>query len=341
MRVTAAIILCATLLMAATSGNAATVLKLATLAPQGSSWMNIINEWGALLERESRGELRLKIYANGVSGDEPDVLRKIRFGQLQGGIFTGYGVGRIYSPARILEMPFFYENIEEIDAVRKDFMPDIEQGFQDNGFEVISWMEVGTIRFFSTKPIESIDDLRDRKIWLWQGDHMAEAFFKAAGIAPIPLSIIDVFTSLSTGLVDTAYSTPLAAIGMQWFNKTQYVTNISLANGTGVITISSRSFKRLSPKLQKLLKDTGKVVGERLIAVTRKDNEVSLQILRQAGLQFRLDWEDVDREELEDIRRKGTAELIKTGYIPADVFARTARILESIRQQKPAALAVP
>lgn len=312
---------------------AAHVLKLATLAPQGSTWMEIVDDWSEELERESNGELKLKVYANGVAGDEPDVLRKIRFGQLHGGLFSGYGIGRIYSPARILEMPFFYEDIDEIDHVRADLMPDLEKGFRRNGFELLGWMEVGFVRFFSHDPIESLDDLRTRRIWLWQGDQMAEAFFRATRIAPIPLSIIDVFTSLSTGLVDTVYSPPLAALGMQWFTKTRYVTNIPMANGIGGVLVSSREFNRLPRHLQELLRRTGKVVGERLVHETRRDNEDSLQVLRDHGLEFRMNWEDINPDELLAIRQQASAELMRTNYIPRAMFDRVARLLAEYRSR--------
>jgi TRAP-type C4-dicarboxylate transport system substrate-binding protein len=136
------------------------------------------------------------------------VLRKIRFGQLHGGAFTGYGIGHFYSPARALELPFLFNSLDEVDYVRERFMPDVEQGYRDNGYELLGWMEVGLVRFFSKNPLYSVDDLRRQRIWQWQGDPMGQAFFDASGIRPVPLSIIDVYTSLSTGLIDTVACRP-------------------------------------------------------------------------------------------------------------------------------------
>jgi len=94
------------------------VLKFATLAPPGTTWMNILEEWGKEVKTRSNGRLVFKFYPGGVQGDEPDVLKKMRFNQLQGGAFTGYGIGHMYSPARVLELPFLFDNIEEVDLVR-------------------------------------------------------------------------------------------------------------------------------------------------------------------------------------------------------------------------------
>ena len=124
-------------------------LKFATLAPSGSTWAKLIEQWAETVEAESDGRLIFKLYPGGVQGDEPDVLKKIRFGQLHGGAFTGHGIGHIYSPARVLELPFLFEDIDEIDYVRTRLMPEIEQGYRDNGYVMLGWMELGYVYFFS------------------------------------------------------------------------------------------------------------------------------------------------------------------------------------------------
>jgi TRAP-type C4-dicarboxylate transport system substrate-binding protein len=291
-------------------------LKFATLAPAGSAWMQLLEAWADEVRRKSGGRLEFKIYPGGVQGDEPDVLKKIRFGQLQGGAFTGYGIGQIYSPARVLELPFLFNNLAEIDYVRHRFMPTIEQGYRDNGYELLGWMEVGLIYFFSKEPIHSLDDLRKRRIWQWTGDPMGQAFFDASGIAPVPLSIIDVYTSLSTGLIDTVYCPPLGAIALQWFTKTRYVTNVPMANGIGSLVVSERFFQNLPRDLQQLLKNTGRSTGEKLIEVTRRDNRESLNILRSKGMQFILNPGDLDPAQVAEISRKAEEILMKSGYIP-------------------------
>jgi len=292
------------------------ILKFATLAPAGSAWMQLLDAWADEVREKSDGRLIFKIYPGGVQGDEPDVLKKIRFGQLQGGAFTGYGIGHIYSPARALELPFLFNNIDEIDYVRSRFMPTIEQGYRDNGYELLGWMEVGLIYFFSREPIYSIDDLKKRRIWQWTGDPMGQAFFDASGIAPVPLSIIDVYTSLSTGLIDTVYCPPLGAIALQWFTKTHYVTNVPMANGIGSLVVSSRFFQSLPQDLQNLLKSTGRNTGEKLIEVTRRDNRESLDILKSKGMEFILNPEDLNADEVAEISRKAGESLMRSGYIP-------------------------
>jgi TRAP-type C4-dicarboxylate transport system substrate-binding protein len=309
-------------------------LKFATLAPAGTTWVNILQDWANTVRRESRGRLLFKIYPGGVQGDEPDVLKKIRFGQLQGGAFTGYGIGHIYSPARVLELPFLFNNIDEIDYVRKQFMADIEQGYLDNGYVLLGWMEVGFIYFFSKAPIQSIDDLQNRRIWNWQGDPMGQAFFDASGLSPVPLSIIDVYTSLSTGLLDTVYAPPLGAIAMQWFTKTRYITDIPMANGIGSLIVSRRFFQDLPQDLQKLLKRTGELTGEQLIIATRRDNIEALEVLQQRGMLMVEGSEDLESGEVENIRVRAGEILMDNGYIPKSVIDKVNNWLQDYRDGK-------
>lgn len=309
------------------------VLKFATLAPAGSAWMQLMDAWAEEVREKSDGRLTFKIYPGGIQGDEPDVLKKIRFGQLQGGAFTGYGIGHIYSPARALELPFLFNNIDEIDYVRKRFMPTIEQGFRDNGYELLGWMEVGFVHMFSTKPLRSLEDMKSRRVWLWQGDPMGQAFFDASGISPVPLSIVDVYTSLSTGLIDTVYAPPLGAIALQWFTRTPYISSVPMTNGMGALVVSKRFFDTLPADLQALLKETGREAGEKLIAATRIDNRKSLDTLKEYGLEFVEPGEGMSEKVLVDLRDRAAAELVSSDYIPARVFSTTRSLLQQYRDR--------
>jgi TRAP-type C4-dicarboxylate transport system substrate-binding protein len=306
------------------------VLKFATLAPQGSTWMNIITDWAGQVAKESGGRLTFKLYGGGVSGDEPDVLRKIRFGQLQGAAMTGHGIGYIYSPARVLEIPFLFRDYAEVDYVRAQLMPEIRAGFHDNGFELLGWMEVGFVQLFSREPIHSLEDMKKRRIWLWQGDPLGDAFFDASGLSPVPLPITEVFTSLSTGLIDTTIAPPLGAIAFQWFTKTPYMTDIPVMDGIGGLIVSRQFFDRLPPDLQALLRRTGEAAGERLVIETRRDNARSLAVLKQHGITFTREWQDPDAE-LYALRDRAAAALAKNGYIPAAIYRHARDALADYR----------
>lgn len=308
-------------------------IKFATLIPTGTSWTKHLDDWIDEVELKSEGRIKFKMYPGGIMGDEPDVIRKMRKNQLHAGLFTGYGIGRIYSPARVLEVPFLFKNTNESDYVRDNLMPEIEQGFRENGFELLGWPEVGFIHFFSKKRIDSIEDVEMSRVWLWQGDPLGEAFFKASGVSPVPLSIIDVYTQLSAkhGSIDTVYASPFGAIALQWHSKLKYGTIMPLTNAIGGLIISDNMFKRLPPDLRELLKTTGKIVGEKIMLAARKENNTSIQIMKDSGVEFLWSRDEIEEDKLINLRDKAAKHLEDTNYIPTELFSRVRELLNEAR----------
>ena len=312
--------LCALALFGATVAHAADayVLKFATLAPSGSTWMKDFDAWGKALAAKSQGRLVVKFYPGGIMGDEPDMLKKIRFGQLQGVALSGHGIGEIFPPARILETPFLFRDHAEIDAVRAAIQPAIETGFHTNQYELVAWMEVGNIHFFSTKPLSSLDELARRRIWQWQGDRFINAFFDANGWSPVALPITEVYTGLSTGLVDTVVSTPLASIALQWAGKTPYMSTQPMATGIGAVVVSNTFYSGLPADLQALLKSSGAALSQKLIADTRRDDLKSLAVLAKST-QPMVGLQSVNLAEQAALSRKTVGILESAHYLSAEL----------------------
>lgn len=328
--------LAALALLPAASAHAAEpqILKFATLAPAGSTWMKAFDAWGREVEQKSAGRLKIRFYPGGVSGDEPDMLRKIRFGQLHGAALSGHGIGEIYSPARILEAPFLYRNLAEVDVARRAALPDIETGLRAGRYELLAWMEVGNVHVFSSKPLASMDELSKRRIWQWQGDRFIGAFFDANGWPPVSLPITEVYTALSTGLLDTVVSTPLASIALQWAGKTPYMGSEPLTTGIGAVLVSDKFFQRLAPDLQALLKSTGATLSARLIADTRRDDQKALAVLAKSTRPLQ-GWEQADKARYRSLARQTVDTLAASGYLSPALNRKVDAALAAARKTAP------
>ena len=219
-----------------------TLFKIATVAPEGSTWMVVMREIDADVRRETGNQVGFKIYAGGVQGDELVVLRKVRSGQLQGGGLTGQGLGQIAPAVRVMEIPFLFQNYEQVDRVRGKLGPRLEAILHDAGYTVLGWADVGFVYLFSRQPIATQANLKAAKMWLWEGDPLAASFFKAAAVEPVPLPITDVLTSLQTHLVDAVYSSPLACVATQWFTRVSYYTDLPVTFASGAVVVSNSSF---------------------------------------------------------------------------------------------------
>ncbi len=259
-------------------------IKFATLAPEGSTWMNVMRELDKEIREKSNNRIKFKFYAGGVSGDEKDVIRKIRIGQLHAGGFSGVGIGQIVPEVRVLDLPFLFNNREEIDHIYNTYFEYFSNVFHKKGYTSLGWVEVGPVHIFSNKPISTISDMTGIKMWMWEGDPLANEMIKALGLSPYPLSVTDVLISLQTGLIDTVYGSPLAAISLQWFTKIKFISMYPLANSSGAVLISNKLFNQLPSDLKNLLMNLSKKHFSRLISLTRIDNDKSIQVMKEAAI---------------------------------------------------------
>lgn len=281
-----------------TSAHAATEIKLAILAPEGTAWHKVMTAWDKELSEKTQGRVKLKIYAGGAMGDENDIVRKMRIGQVHAAGFTGLGLGIINPSVRVLELPMLVSNYAEMDAVTKKIQPKLEKGFDEKGFVFLGWAETGFVNVFSNKPISSLKDMGGMKMWAWEGDQLVAEMYKAFKIVPIPLPITDVLTSLQTKMVEAVYTPPLGAIALQWFTAVKYMSDLKLADSTGGILMTKQSFSSLSPADQQILRETGRKYAAELVKQTRADNDKSYSTIAKAGIQT----VKVDPEEVEKIR---------------------------------------
>ncbi|MFH1754673.1 MAG: TRAP transporter substrate-binding protein DctP [Candidatus Latescibacterota bacterium] len=260
-------------------------IKFATLAPEGSTWMKTMRALDTELREKTENRIGFKFYTGGVQGDEKDVLRKMRNGQLHAGGFTGFGLGAIAPDVRVLELPFMFETDEEIDYVRAQMNELFSGFFTDNGFLSLGWADVGFIYMFSNSPIKSPADLQAVKMWIWSGDPLAELFFKAFDISPIPLSAPDVLTSLQTGIVNAVYASPLACVALQWFTRVKYMTAVPITHALGAVLISDKILAKASEGDVQILKDlSAKYMGS-LNGKTRAQNKTAIESMKKEGVQ--------------------------------------------------------
>ena len=126
---------------------------MATLAPVGSPWHNLLLEMGQKWRDATNGEVILRIYPGGVAGDERDMIRKIRIGQLHAAAVTIEGLTEISRDMSVFYIPMMVDSFEELDAIRDPLMPELEQGLADGEFRLLAWADVGWAYWFTRKPM--------------------------------------------------------------------------------------------------------------------------------------------------------------------------------------------
>ncbi len=261
------------------------VIKFATLAPEGTPWMNLMEEMNQEIQRQSNGQVTFRFYAGGIAGDERDVIRKMRINQLHGGAFSGFGLGHLLPEIRVLELPLLFRNAAEADHVAAALFAHLAKGLDHKGYILLSLNQAGAVYIFSKHAIRSSADMARAKIWLWQGDPLVQATFKAYGITPVPLALPDVLPSLQSGLIDACYGTPLAVLALQWFTKVHYRSSLPVTRVMGALLVTKHQWRKLSPAQQTLVRDTVQKYSAKVATTMQRYEHKALPLLQTIGIQ--------------------------------------------------------
>ena len=323
----------AALALLAGAAEAATTIKIATVAPDGTAWMRELRAGADAVKTRTADRVEIKFYPGGVMGDEPSVMRKIKIGQLQGGAFTGGELTQIDKDAQVYSQPFLFKSQDEVDKVRSQLDPLLKKSFEQSGFEALGISGGGFAYLMSVKDIRSKDDLKAAKVWVPQGDHVAEAGFKAAGVTPIPLPLADVYTSLQTGLIDTVANTPAGAIAFQWHTKLKHMVDLPLTYVVGILIVDKKVFDALSAEDQKVVGEEISGAMARLQKTNQDDNAQARSALEKQGVMIFKPSAD-ETAAWETVGANARKELAADGEISPDISAALDKALAQARAGK-------
>lgn len=301
-------------------------LKIATLSPEGSMWMEKMRKGAKQVALETDNRVIFKFYPGGVMGNDKTVLRKIRIGQLQGGAVVGGSLSRFFPANQLYAQPLKFKNIEEVEYVRKDMDQYIIDGLDKAGFVTFGLMGGGFAYIMSQRPIETVEDLRNQKVWIPDNDKISKNSIKSFGITPIPLPISDVLTSLQSGLINTVATSPVGAIVLQWHTQIKYVLNMPLIYVYAVLAIDKKKFLKIPEQDRKIVTHVMTKALKEIDVQNRVDNSKAVQALKNRGIKFITP----SREALVDWHKVGSdvsKEMVESGILPQDVVDQLDALL--------------
>ena len=322
----------ALILLLSFSSAQALDLKIATIAPDGTTWMQEMRRGASEIAQRTEGRVVFKFYPGGTMGNDKNVLRKIRAGQLQGGAITGGGLAEVYPDNQIYNLPLIFRSYEEMDYVRSKMDTLITQGLEQHGFVSFGLAEGGFAYLMSSRPIRSIDDLKNEKIWMPEGDIISRSMYQALSVSPIPLPLTDVLTGLQTGLITTVGGSPTGAIALQWHTKLKYVTDVPVMYFYGILAVDRKAYLKMSPADQAVVREIMQGVFDKLNHQIRQDNENARKVLRQQGVEF-VQLAPKEMEKLTKAASAAIAQLATQGAYTPDMFKTLQGHLENYRKQ--------
>lgn len=302
------------------------ILKLATLVPEGSVWDKELRTMAAEVEKRTQGRVALRIYPGGVAGDEPDVVRKMRIGQLQAATLTLSGLQDIDDGFAVFGVPRFITSYPELYHVVDALTPMLAQRMESEGFVLLGWGHAGWINLFSRRPVHVPGDLKNQKMYVRAGENEMVQWWKRHGYQPVPLATTDIMTGLQTGMIDAMPSPPLAALTLQWYRPTPYMLDLGMAPMVGATVVSKRAWAGISAADQAVIRQLAQQMGDRLEQVIPDQDRKAIEEMARRGLTVTKP-KDAAQQKAWDDAAADFATSMRTEIVPPAVFdaAKAAR----------------
>ena len=307
------------------------VIKMATIAPSGSEWHQVLQEMGAEWQRASHGLVKFRLYPGGVAGDDNDVVRKMRLGTLNASLLSTTGLTDIDRSVHALQVPLAYANYRELDCTIEQLGPQIEKQLADKGFILLGWSDAGWAHFFTKSPVRTPDDMKKLKMFVWAGDDRYVELWKKAGFNPVPLPSTEISTALQTGLVNAVTSTVQGVVLLQWYRQVTYMSDLKWAVMLGAVVVTRPTWEKIPADVRPALKEAARKACRRLSEFSRQSESRDIAVLQKHGVQVVV----VDNVVLDQWRRLIDSVLpqVRGSYLPAEYLDAALKRRDQCRRQ--------
>jgi TRAP-type C4-dicarboxylate transport system substrate-binding protein len=318
-----------TLAATAASAQAPVRIKLGTLAPQGSTWHQLLMSMAQDISKTTNGKVELKIYAGGTQGNEGEMIRKMSIGQLHAASITAIGLHEITPEPQAEDVPFMIDSYEEYDYVHEKIRGKLEDAIARRNYQVLHWGEVGFVYLFSTQPYRTPVDFGKGKVFTWNGDPGAEAAWKAAGFHPVVLSSTDLVPSLTSGMINVVAQSPLYAYTTNLYSRARNMLNMHWGFLTGATVVRKDTWEKIPEDLRRKVLEIAEDYGRKTRDDIRKLNEDAIAQMKKRGLNV------VQPSSIEEWQKAAEEanEVVRGKVVPAGIYDEVKQLRDEYRAQ--------
>ena len=332
MKMTRIKIIVLSLLLASALPAQAKVYKIATLAPDGTQWMNLMREASKTIAQKTTNRVKLKFYPGGIMGNENSVLRKMKIGQLHGAALTSSALKRIDTDNYIYSLPLTFKSHGEMSYIRSKMDNEMISRLKKKGYTAFKIAGSGFSYILSQNRISGVEGLKQQKVWIPPDDIMAQTMLDIAGVSPVSLPLTDVLTGLQTGLISTVGAPPSFAIALQWHTKVKYLFDLPLFYSYGAFVFSNKAYKKMSKADQAVVSKEITSTFNKLGKINRENNKKAKAALKKQGIEF----VKPNKEELAGLNklaRDVVKKLLKQGKLKQAEVTKVNRLLAAYRKK--------
>lgn len=299
-------------------------IRVATLLPRDSDLARSFRKIDRALRSASNNGWAIRLYAGGVAGDEPDVLRKMRIGQMDASIVTTTGLSHLVKEIAVLDSPGVIHDYGEFEAVTTAMKDEWARSFDEKGWKLLGWSEAGQYRWFSRAGMERPSDLRERRPWLWPASFILKELYHVIGCNGVPLGVPEVFGALQTNMIDTVISTSTALVALQWHPRLRHVTEQTFGVLINGMVMRGEKWTQLPAGIgQTLQTELDRVVAAERADMRRADERAYQNLLKRGYVADR--WGPGGYEQYLEVEKQVRDRLVNRLY-PPDLLKRVMRI---------------
>jgi TRAP-type transport system periplasmic protein len=225
-------------------------IRVAVIAPRDSDLSKTFLKLDKSLRTATKNGWGVRLYPGGVAGDETDVLRKIKIGQMDCTTITSIGLSQIVRETTLLNLPGVIRGYKQLEAVQAVMNKEWETAFEKSGYKLLRWGETGQLRWFAKAPISRPSSIKSMRPWVWPASSSSKGIMAATGATGIPLGVPEVYGALQTGMIDMVISTPVALIALQWHGKLENMTKVTTGVLVGAIVVEGNKWKQMPAEVQ-------------------------------------------------------------------------------------------
>src|SRR3954463_12608289 len=257
-------------------------IKLATLAPAGTSYDLILKQMAEKWRKTTNGEVKMRVYPGGNQGSEADIVRRMNVGELQAAMLSVGGLSEIDPTAAALqEIPMLFRSLAEAEHVREKMRADFERRLLSKGFVVLFWGDSGWVRFFSRTAGIRPDDFRAMKIFVTASSNAnGLKIIQSLGFKPVALDWSDALIQLRTGGVDAVPAPPILALAGQFYTVARHMTEVNWAPLVGATVVTQRAWNAIAPPTRELLAASARDAGRLIQEASRRESDEAVAAMK-------------------------------------------------------------
>jgi TRAP-type C4-dicarboxylate transport system substrate-binding protein len=309
--------------------EAQVTIKLGTLAPQGSTWHDLLKELAQRWEQESGGRVRLRIYAGGAQGSEGDMVRKMGINQLQAAAITNIGMHDVIPEPQVMSVPFLFDDAPQMECAFAKLRPGLDAALERRGFVALQWSRVGAVHLFCDRARRTPAEAADAKVWAWEGDPKSVEAYRLAGLHPVVLAATDIMPSLQTGMIDCVPNVPLYVLTARLFDRANHMLDVPWSHMVGATIVRKETWEKIPADLRPKLLAIAAELGARVDEEVRRLNADAVQAMQKQGLQVVKGDGAAWRAAIEK-----SWPVVRGGVVPSGIFDEAKAARDSCRAAK-------